>query len=111
MSDIERVHLENFETQVIERSFTIPVLVDFTATWCGPCRVLLPILSELATRASDQFLIVQVDTDEEQKLAGRYGIQSLPTLKLFQNGQVVEEILGVKSMGFLLDMIHRHMSD
>ncbi|RKZ61856.1 MAG: hypothetical protein DRR08_07655 [Candidatus Parabeggiatoa sp. nov. 2] len=111
MSDslnIIEVDIDNFAVEVLEKSFTVPVLVDFTAEWCAPCRVLMPRLKKLATELQGQFILAQVDTDEQQKLAGQHGIRGLPTLKFFRHGKVVEEASGLQSERILREMIARH---
>jgi putative thioredoxin len=102
------VNIDNFVVEVLEKSKDIPVLVDFTADWCAPCRVMAPILTQLAENSQGQFIIATVDTDEQQKLAGQHGIRGLPTFKLFKQGQVVEETFGAQSEVQLRKMIERH---
>jgi putative thioredoxin len=112
MSDfpkIKEVDINNFAVEVLEKSKQVPVLVDFTADWCAPCRVMIPILNKLAAESQGQFLIVKVDTDEEQKLAGQHGVRGFPTFKLFRHGEVVEETFGAQSKTVLRDMIEPHM--
>ena len=87
----------NFEQEVIKSS--VPVLVDFWAEWCGPCKMVAPILDELATEYAGKVKIAKVNVDEAQELAGQYGIRAIPTLLLFKNGQVTDQIVGLRSKG------------
>jgi thioredoxin 1 len=86
---------ENFEQEVLQAPQ--PTLVDFWAEWCGPCKMLGPILDELATEYDGKVKIAKVNIDEHQGLATKYGIQSIPTLLLFQKGEVAEQIVGLRS--------------
>ncbi len=84
----------NFQREVIEQSFLKPVLVDFWAPWCGPCRVLGPILEQIAEENRDRFVLVKVNTEEQPELAQQYRIMGIPTVKLFVKGKVVNEFSG-----------------
>jgi len=86
--------ITNFSTDVIERSHTIPVLVDFWAEWCAPCKVLGPILERLAEAQKDNWVLAKADIDKHQEIAAEYGIRSIPNTKLFVDGQVVNEFVG-----------------
>lgn len=101
------VTLENFATEVIEKSKQVPVLVDFSAEWCAPCRMLEPILEKLASESQGTFVIAKVDSDEEQKLTGQYGVRGFPTLKLFRHGEVVDEAYGVQPASKLKKMLSK----
>lgn len=84
----------NFEKDVIEKSKEIPVLVDFWAPWCGPCRVLGPVLEQLAEEQSDKWKLVKINTEIAQELARTFKVMSIPNVKLFHNGVVIGEFMG-----------------
>lgn len=86
------LNLDNFENEVINSE--IPVLVDFWATWCGPCRMIAPIIEEIAEEYAGKIKVGKVNVDEQEELAIKFGISSIPTLLLFKNGQVVKKTLG-----------------
>ena len=101
------VSYDNFEQVVIENSHQVPVLVDFWAEWCGPCKMQLPVLLQLAEQYQGRLLIAKVDTDAERELAERFNIRSIPTMKLFHQGQEVEEILGAQTETALRALLER----
>lgn len=86
---------DNFSKEVLESS--TPILVDFWAEWCGPCKMIAPVLDELAEEYNGKVRIGKVNIDNEQGLAAEYGVRAIPTLLLFQKGQVAEQIVGLKS--------------
>jgi putative thioredoxin len=97
MSDSPYIHhvtAENFQSLVIENSFKQPVLVDFWADWCNPCQVLIPVLTKLVEEYNGAFVLAKVNSDEQGELAAQAGVRSLPTVKLFINGQIVNEFMG-----------------
>lgn len=94
-ANITTLTQSNFTTEVLQS--THPVLVDFWAEWCGPCKMLAPILDELAEEYSGKVRIAKVNIDEYQELAAQYGIRSIPTLLLFKQGQVAEQLVGLRS--------------
>jgi putative thioredoxin len=103
------VTTENFETQVLQASLQHPVLVDFWAPWCGPCQSLGPILEKLADEYQGAFTVAKINTDEEQALAGQFGIRSLPTVALLHNGQVVDHFMGLQPESAIREMLNRHV--
>ncbi len=86
--------VKDFNKDIIEQSKSIPVLVDFWAEWCGPCRILGPMLEKLADKYKDRFKLVKVNTDHNQEMSARYGIRGIPNVKLFINGEVADEFTG-----------------
>lgn len=86
--------VKDFQKDVIEKSFDKPVLVDFWAEWCGPCKMIGPILEKLAEENKDNWELVKVDTDQNQEIAIRYGVRGIPNVKLFRNGEVINEFTG-----------------
>lgn len=103
------VTAETFQSIVLEGSFERPVLVDFWADWCAPCRALMPILSKLADEYGGRFLLAKVNTDEQQALATQLGIRSLPTVMLFQSGQPVDQFMGALPENQVRDFLDRYM--
>lgn len=87
-----------------------PTLVDFFATWCGPCKMQSPILDQVKEKVGDKGTIVKVDIDKNAELAARYRVQSVPTLILFKNGEAVWRTVGVQQADFLTDKILEHVA-
>ena len=94
---------ENFSSEVVESSQ--PVLVDFWATWCGPCRMIAPIVEELSAKYEGKAKIGKVDVDTAQKTAQEFGIRSIPTLLIFKDGKVVEQIIGAVPKQEIVDKL------
>lgn len=97
---------DNFQKEVLETS--TPVLIDFWAPWCGPCQMQGPIIDELAGEVGAKAVIGKVNVDDNIDLAQQYGIMSIPALKVFKDGQVVEDMVGVHSKDDLLALIEKH---
>src|SRR3954453_10813485 len=101
--------IENFESEVIAASMTQPVLVDFWATWCGPCKVIGPILEKLETEYAGRFKLVKIDSDQEQQLAPAFGTRSIPTVILLMNGQPVDGFMGAMPEGQVRQFLDKHL--
>ncbi len=100
---------ENFAKEAIEASKEKPVLVDFFASWCGPCKMQGPIVDELAELMGDKAIIGKLDTESAQQIASQYGVMSIPTLLIFRNEKVVEQMVGLQSKEALEEVLNKHM--
>ena len=105
---IAQLSESTFDSEVSKS--TIPVLVDFWAEWCGPCKMIAPLLDELADEYEGKVKIGKVNVDHSQALAGKYGIRAIPTLLLFKDGQVKEQIVGMTSKKDLQKKIAAHVA-
>lgn len=101
---------ETYQQLVVENSRHVPVLVDFWADWCGPCKMQLPVLLKLADAYQGKFLVAKINTDEQRRLAELHSIRSIPTMKLFRDGQVVEEILGAQTESTLRTLLDKYVA-
>ena len=106
---IIEVTRENFQ-RVMEASFKVPVLLDFWASWCQPCLMLTPILTKLAEEYQGKFLLGKLNTEQEQEIAARFGIRSIPDVKLFRDGQPVDEFLGALPERAVRQFLDRHVA-
>ncbi len=97
----------NFQSEVLDSD--VPVLLDFWAVWCGPCRAVAPIVNQLADDYDGKARIGKVDIDKEGELARRFGIASIPTLMVFKGGEVVEQVLGARPKPFIAGLLDKHV--
>ncbi len=112
MSDSPYIHnvgMQNFQHVVLENSINKPVLVDFWADWCEPCKTIMPMLAKLTEEYGGKFELAKVNADQEQELATHFGIKSLPTMKLFFQGQLVDERTGAVSESEVRAMLDKHI--
>jgi|SaaInl4_150m_RNA_FD_contig_41_1629297_length_1690_multi_2_in_0_out_0_1 putative thioredoxin len=99
----------NFEEAVLQASFNTPVLVDFWAPWCNPCKMLMPVLTKLAEEFEGKFILAKVNVDENQELATQFNARSVPTVKIFRNGAVVDEFMGAQSESNVRKVLDNHI--
>ncbi len=103
---ITEVTDSNFQAEVLES--TEPVLVDFWAPWCGPCRMVAPVVEQLAQEFAGRAVVAKLNTDENQRTAQRFGIMSIPALYIFQRGQVVERLVGAQPAAVLRQALAKY---
>jgi putative thioredoxin len=108
-ANITDVTLETFPAQVLARSREVPVLVDYWADWCGPCQMQMPVLKKLVDEYAGKFVLAKVNTDQQRELAMQHNIRSLPTMRLYRNGEIVEEILAAQTESTLRILLDRHI--
>lgn len=99
---------ENFEQEVMHSEK--PVIVDFWAPWCGPCKALSPTVEEIGNEYAEKAKVVKINVDDENELAMRYGIMSIPTLKFFKEGKIVGEIVGAAPKASIVAELQKHLS-
>ena len=107
MSEVLHINDADFETAVVQSD--IPVLVDFWAPWCGPCKMIAPILDKIAPEFAGKAKIVKINVDDNQLVAGQFGVRSIPTLLLFKNGQLVATQVGALPKNQLAAFINQHL--
>ncbi len=106
---ILEITADNYQQIVVDGSFQVPVLVDFWADWCQPCKTLMPMLAKLADEYQGKFILAKVNTEQQQELAAQFGIRSIPTVKLFKNGQAVDEFAGALPEEQIRQFLDQHI--
>jgi thioredoxin 1 len=106
-ANIVNLTSETFDSEIKKPGS--PILVDFWAEWCGPCRMVAPVLEQLASEYSGRVRVGKVNVDEQSALASKYGIQSIPTLLLFKEGKVVDSMIGAGTRDVLVRLVDRHI--
>ena len=107
MGATKKVTDDSFEADVLKNEK--PVVVDYWAEWCGPCRMVAPVLEEIATEHADKIDVVKLNVDENPKVAMKYGIMNIPTLGVFSGGEVVKEIVGARPKAFILNELAEYI--
>ncbi|MBP3195109.1 MAG: thioredoxin [Cardiobacteriaceae bacterium] len=107
MTNLFAVEEADFQSKVLASD--VPVLVDFWATWCGPCRAIAPILEEIAQEFAGKLNIAKVNVDENSDLAAQYGIRSIPALLLFKNGKIADTVIGMQPKPRLVEFVKQHI--
>ena len=108
--NIIEVDDKNFEEKVIEKSKEIPVIVDFFATWCFPCKILSPILEKVAEEYKGKIILAKVNVDEAREHAIKYNIQAVPTVKFFKDGKILDEFVGVMPEERIKEWLNKNLS-
>ena len=104
------VTLENFDAEVVAASSTVPVLVDFWAPWCGPCKVIGPLLEKIEAEYAGRFKLVKIDSDQQQELSQAFGIRSIPTCVLMINGKPADGFMGALPEGKIKEFLDKHIA-
>ncbi len=108
MANLTYVNADNFQQEVLGAD--TPVLVDFYADWCGPCKALAPVIEELADEFGDQLKVAKLDVDQNNELSMQYGVQSIPTMVLFNDGDEADRIVGFLPKGQLKEQLEAHLN-
>jgi len=103
------IEVQSADFQEIVLNSKVPVLVDFWAAWCGPCRALAPIFEQLASQFEEKAKFVKINVDECPDIAGTYRIMNIPTMLLFKDGEVAEKLIGLRPAAFISDLINKNL--
>lgn len=104
---MKEVNVNNFEEEVLKSE--IPVLVDFWAAWCGPCKMVAPVLAEVSKDFESKVKFVKVNVDENAELASKFKILSIPTIMVFKNGEVADDIVGFRPKNVISELLEKHI--
>ena len=106
---VNEVNNSNFESEVVESSKQKPVVVDFWAPWCGPCKMVAPVIEELSEEMTEKITFVKLNTDDNQDTASKFGVVSIPTLILFKDGEPIDRIVGATTKNNLKEKLEAHI--